>query len=222
MDKLIIDRDTLKAIVVDTRLNILKLLHNRNYMLSELSNILNLSPSTIKEHLDILCKVDLIKKNNDHRKWKYYSITFKGRNLINPNETKAMFSFVLSFILTIGIGLFFINSLLVSSSFSSTEALSIDSSTSVLNINQSQDFDKIPLSIDESNKMMSTEISVSNSLDQQDGSYIEDNLNNKISQPDRKTNKNMIIQSLFITFGVLTILTLINYFYQKRKVKFLN
>jgi DNA-binding transcriptional ArsR family regulator len=94
--KITIDKKTLKAIAADSRLNILKLLHNRKYTLTELSKELNLSKPTLKEHLDILTKVNLIKKEETNHKWKYYSLTFKGENIINPKEIKALLSFVLS------------------------------------------------------------------------------------------------------------------------------
>jgi DNA-binding transcriptional ArsR family regulator len=113
MDKLIIDKETLKAISVDSRLRLLKTLHIRKYTLSELANILKLSPSTLKEHLDILCAAKLIKKEDTNRKWKYYSLTFKGLNIVNPNETKALFSFILSLVITIGLLAVFLNSVLM-------------------------------------------------------------------------------------------------------------
>lgn len=108
-NKIIIDRPTLKAIAVDTRLEVLKSLGKRQKTLTELSKELNLSPATLKEHLDILLNVNLIKKN-ESRKWKYYNLTYKGINLINPQETKALLSFVLGLILTIGFGLFLLGS----------------------------------------------------------------------------------------------------------------
>jgi DNA-binding transcriptional ArsR family regulator len=132
-NKIIIDKPTLKAIAVDTRLEVLKSLGKRQKTLSELSKELNLSPSTLKEHLDILLNVNLVKKN-DLRKWKYYNLTYKGINLINPKETKARLSFVLGLILTIGFGLFllwsFMNVTIGASSYRTTSA-SIESDGSI-------------------------------------------------------------------------------------------
>ncbi|GEM_PF-3545372 len=110
-NKIVIDKPTLKAIAVDSRLDLLKSLGKRQKTLSELSKEIGLSPATLKEHLDILLKVELIKKN-EARKWKYYSLTYKGINLINPKETKALWSFVLGLIMTIGFGMFLLTSML--------------------------------------------------------------------------------------------------------------
>jgi DNA-binding transcriptional ArsR family regulator len=131
--KIIIDRPTLKAIAVDTRLDVLKSLGKRQKTLSELSKELNLSPATLKEHLDILLKVDLIKKN-DSRKWKYYNLTYKGINLINPQETKALLSFVLGLILIIGFGFFLLGS------FMSTSTVRMTASDSAEILTEMDDF----------------------------------------------------------------------------------
>ena len=101
-EKILIDRETLKAIAVDTRMNILKLLSSNRYTLSDISEQLELGNSTVKEHLDILAGSNLIKKEETTRKWKYYSLTFKGRRLIQPREVKVLFAFVFSLIATIG------------------------------------------------------------------------------------------------------------------------
>ncbi|MDD3178164.1 MAG: winged helix-turn-helix domain-containing protein [Candidatus ainarchaeum sp.] len=101
-EKILINRKTLKAIASDTRMNILKALGNRKYTLSELSSKLSLSNATVKEHLDVLVNSDLIKKNENDYKWKYYSLTEKGKKLINPKEVKILISFMVSFLATIG------------------------------------------------------------------------------------------------------------------------
>ena len=76
-EKITIDMGTLKAIVVESRLNILKLLSEKSYTLTDIANLLEIKPSTVKEHLDILVKAGLITKEETERKWKYYSLTFK-------------------------------------------------------------------------------------------------------------------------------------------------
>lgn len=101
-EKILINRKTLKAIASDTRMNILKALNNRKYTLSELSSKLDLSNATVKEHLDVLVSSDLIKKQENNHKWKYYSLTDKGKKLINPKEVKFLISFMVSFVATIG------------------------------------------------------------------------------------------------------------------------
>lgn len=108
-EKILIDRDTLKAIASDTRLDILKSLSKRKKTLSELSKVLDLSSPTIKEHLDHLINSNLVLKEETESKWKYYSLTDKGSKLIKPREIKVLISFVVSFISTLGlIGLYLV------------------------------------------------------------------------------------------------------------------
>ena len=112
-EKILIDKETLKAIAVDTRLNILKLLLKKKYTLSDIAGILGLGVSTIKEHLDILLKAGLIKKEDTERKWKYYSLTFKGKRLIEPREVKVLFAFITTLIAAVGMTFVFAKNFLV-------------------------------------------------------------------------------------------------------------
>jgi len=95
-DKIVLDKATFKALAVDTRVQILKLLLDKPYTLSDMSALLAMSNSTVKEHVDVLVKAELISPDNDGRKWKYYSLTFKGRRFIQPGEVKVFFAFCLS------------------------------------------------------------------------------------------------------------------------------
>jgi len=106
-EKVLIDRETLKAIAVDTRINILKILSKKSYTLSDIADMLGLGASTVKEHLDILVKANLIKKEKTERKWKYYSLTFKGRRFIEPKEVKVLFAFIITLIAAVGTGFVF-------------------------------------------------------------------------------------------------------------------
>jgi len=112
-EKILIDKETLKALAVDTRLNILKLLLKKKYTLSDFASILGLGVSTIKEHLDILLKARLIKKEDTKRKWKYYSLTFKGKRLIEPREIKVLFAFITTLIAAVGMAFVFAKSFLM-------------------------------------------------------------------------------------------------------------
>lgn len=111
-DKIILDKDTFKALSVDTRLNILKLLTQRRYMLSEISEKLGNSNSTIKEHLDVLVKAGLIKQIDEGRKWKYYKLTFKGKRVVMPQEIKVFFTFIVSSLAFVGTGILLLQKLL--------------------------------------------------------------------------------------------------------------
>ena len=81
----VLDERSFKALSADSRVSILKNLTDRRRTLTELSQKLDLGSSTIKEHCDILVNADLIKQIDEGRKWKYYELTKKGRQLIQPN-----------------------------------------------------------------------------------------------------------------------------------------
>jgi DNA-binding transcriptional ArsR family regulator len=86
MDKrIILDDKSFKALSAETRIQILKKLLERRMTLSELSKKLSLKNSTIKEHCELLMGAELLKKIDEGRKWKYYELTNKGKNIINPN-----------------------------------------------------------------------------------------------------------------------------------------
>ncbi len=109
-EKILIDRQTLKAIASDTRMDILKYLSSRKYTLSELSEKLNLKNPTVKEHLDNLIDSGLIKREESENKWKYYSLTEKGQKIVKPKEIKVLISFVISLFATFGlIGYYILN-----------------------------------------------------------------------------------------------------------------
>ncbi|MBN2251702.1 MAG: winged helix-turn-helix transcriptional regulator [Candidatus Altiarchaeota archaeon] len=89
-DKITLDRETFKALAVDTRVRILKILDERQHTLSDLAEELDMAPSTIKEHLETLVSAGLIKQMDKGMKWKYYRLTPKGRQIINPHEKKVL------------------------------------------------------------------------------------------------------------------------------------
>lgn len=88
-DKVTLDRKTFRALASDTRIEILKSLSGRRMTLSELSKKLGMSFSAIKEHLDDLRSAGLIEQKDEGHKWKYYELTGKGKNIINPYEKKV-------------------------------------------------------------------------------------------------------------------------------------
>ena len=87
-EKLTLDKESLKAITVETRVKILKVLASKQQTLSDLSQLLGLSAPTLKEHLDVLEKVAMINKLEEGRKWKYYKITEKGLCMIYPERKR--------------------------------------------------------------------------------------------------------------------------------------
>ncbi len=93
-----LDKETFKALASTTRVDVLKLLGQRRHMQSELAAALDLSVPTVKEHLAALEKAGLVERHEEGRKWKYYSLTSKGKGVLNPEEMKiwivlAMFVF---------------------------------------------------------------------------------------------------------------------------------
>ncbi|MFZ2455524.1 MAG: winged helix-turn-helix domain-containing protein [Candidatus Altiarchaeia archaeon] len=88
-DKITLDRETFKALAVDSRVKILRILDDRQHTLTDLAEELGMAPSTIKEHLDTLVAAGLIKQVDKGMKWKYYKLTGKGKELLNPYEKKV-------------------------------------------------------------------------------------------------------------------------------------
>ncbi len=85
-DKITIDRESFKVLASDTRISILKSLKKQRKTLTELSREFGMSVSTIKEHLDNLSGVELISQIDDGHKWKYYELTRKGKEILNPGD----------------------------------------------------------------------------------------------------------------------------------------
>ncbi len=90
--EVIIDFATIKALASKTRLGIVKKLQEHRFTQSELSRIFDISIPTAKEHLDVLENVQLIRKMEEGRKWKYYALTEKGKNIADA-EPKKIFVF---------------------------------------------------------------------------------------------------------------------------------
>ena len=102
-DKITIDRETFKALAADSRIDILKSLEEHKLTLSDLSQKLSMSPSTVKEHLDRLTAAGLIELIPGDTKLKYYKLTWKGRNILNPYETKVWFVLGISALALVGV-----------------------------------------------------------------------------------------------------------------------
>lgn len=88
-EKITLDRKTFKALASETRIQILRKIEEHQQTLTDLANELDMSPSTIKEHIDKLVEANLIQVIDKGMKWKYYKLTRKGKKLLNPYETKV-------------------------------------------------------------------------------------------------------------------------------------
>ncbi len=99
MTKVTLDRETFKALASDTRLNILRTLDGKNLGLNDISKATNLNKATLHEHLVKLNQAGLVKKKErEGHKWVYYKLTWKGENLLHPENTKIVVLFSLTFI----------------------------------------------------------------------------------------------------------------------------
>jgi DNA-binding transcriptional ArsR family regulator len=83
-----LDKASFKALAVETRVDILKVLQSRQHTQTELADALELSVPTVKEHLDALVSAGLVERKDEGRKWVYYALTKKGKAILNPEETK--------------------------------------------------------------------------------------------------------------------------------------
>ncbi|MDO8537369.1 MAG: winged helix-turn-helix domain-containing protein [archaeon] len=103
MKELTLSPTEFKALASQTRVKIIKLLNERNHTLSELAKKLGLASPTIKQHLDTLVGSEIIQQNDEGRKWKYYSLTRKGRNMLQPEQTNVVLLLALSSIAVVGL-----------------------------------------------------------------------------------------------------------------------
>jgi len=87
-DDIVLDRQSFKALAVDTRVDIMKLLGTRRHTQSELAAALSLSVPTVKQHLDALSHASLVERQDEGRKWVYYALSKKGKAVLNPDEKK--------------------------------------------------------------------------------------------------------------------------------------
>jgi len=87
----IIDRDVLKVISVDTRMDILKMLAHGDRNPSFISKQLHKSDATIVEHLEALQKAGLVRKvETPRRKWVFYTLTERGKGIISSKSRRLV------------------------------------------------------------------------------------------------------------------------------------
>ncbi len=100
--KITLDASTFKALASGTRVNILKTLEKRRHTQSELAAVLTVSIPTIKEHLLAMERAGLVKRNEEGRKWIYYSLTEKAKCVLDPERKRLWI--VLGFFLLSAVG----------------------------------------------------------------------------------------------------------------------
>ncbi|MDD5147950.1 MAG: winged helix-turn-helix domain-containing protein, partial [Candidatus ainarchaeum sp.] len=88
MDSITLSGNEFRALASETRVELIKLLQQRNHTLSELSQKTSLAAPTVKQHLSVLETAGLVELFDEGRKWKYYSLTRKGKKILSKEEPK--------------------------------------------------------------------------------------------------------------------------------------
>jgi DNA-binding transcriptional ArsR family regulator len=88
--KIKLSQDEFRVLASTTRIDILKLLDQSQLTVSDVSRLLGMNKATVHEHLNKLVDVGLVKKEESPRKWVYYRLTWKGKNLLHPERVKVM------------------------------------------------------------------------------------------------------------------------------------
>jgi DNA-binding transcriptional ArsR family regulator len=84
-NEIILEKSDIDSLSSDVRISILKHLDEKPMTLSELSDLMGLSKSTIHQHLSILSESKLIYAD-DSRKWHPYELTKKGERILHPEK----------------------------------------------------------------------------------------------------------------------------------------
>ena len=93
--KIILNMEIFRIFSSETRITILKNLAQRKMTVSELSRDLEVTKSTIHEHLMLMTTAGLVNPVPDDHRWIYYEITQKGHVLLQP-ETSVKYVLLLS------------------------------------------------------------------------------------------------------------------------------
>jgi DNA-binding transcriptional ArsR family regulator len=126
MPDLILSANDFKTLSSETRVRILKLLASRNYNLTELSVKLSLSAPSIKQHIDLLVESRLIEQVDSSHKWKYYTLSRKGRKLVDQQKANSQVLIVLATVFIGLVGVAAIASMLLGGSPYSMQANGLD------------------------------------------------------------------------------------------------
>ena len=117
MDKIALDKRIIGALASEMRIDILKKIDSGSMTLSKLTDELNISKSTVHEHLTILIESGLVKKVNRDNKWVYYELTDKGTEILHPHKMTKIIVLLSSAILSFVVGIaglyWFVRSILI-------------------------------------------------------------------------------------------------------------
>ena len=105
MDKIALDKRIIGALASEMRIDILKKIDSGSMTLSKLTDELNISKSTVHEHLTILIESGLVKKVNRDNKWVYYELTDKGTEILHPRKMTRIIVLLSTAILSFVVGI---------------------------------------------------------------------------------------------------------------------
>ena len=101
-EKITLDKKSFMALASESRIELLKKLDERRMTLSELARELQMSKPAILKHVEKLIEAGLVKKNEDSRKWIYYSLTLRGKRILHPERVKIVLLLSTAFLSLIG------------------------------------------------------------------------------------------------------------------------
>ena len=105
MDKIALDKGIIGALASEPRVAILKKIDSGSMTLNKLTDELNISKSTVHEHLTILIESGLVKKVNRDNKWVYYELTDKSTEILHPHKMTRIIVLLSSAILSFAVGI---------------------------------------------------------------------------------------------------------------------
>lgn len=118
----ILDRNVLKVLSTDTRMDILKILSEGKRNPSFVAKRLGKRDATIVEHLKIMKEAGLVKKlSAPGKKWVFYSLTEKGKGIVSSKSRRLVIILSSSFI-SFGLGAGILATQFYISIFSAKEA----------------------------------------------------------------------------------------------------
>ena len=99
MPKIMLDKNVFKALASEARLDIIRKLDGKKMGLNDISNASNLNKATLYEHLTKLHEAGLVKrKERKGHKWVYYKLSWKGENLLHPDNNRIVVMFSVTLI----------------------------------------------------------------------------------------------------------------------------
>jgi len=106
----IVDRDVLKVLSADTRMDIMKMLEEGARTPSFMGKHLNKSDATIIEHLNVMTKAGLVKRiEQPGKKWIFYTLTERGKGIVSSKSRRLIIILSMS-LLSLAAGVFSLGS----------------------------------------------------------------------------------------------------------------